>query len=37
LPPPAASSEAEKKRGFWSRFFGAREGKPKNPKRPPQP
>jgi hypothetical protein len=36
LPSPAAEPEPKKKRGFWSRFFGLSDDKPKPPKKPPQ-
>jgi 1A family penicillin-binding protein len=36
LPPSAAQPEPRKKRGFWSRFFGLADEKPKDPKKPPQ-
>jgi 1A family penicillin-binding protein len=36
LPPTAVQPEPRKKRGFWSRFFGLGDEKPKNPKKPPR-
>lgn len=36
-PPPAAQPAPGKKRGFWSRFFGLSDDRPKPPRKPPQP